>query len=113
MREVVINLIDNAIKYTASGRVSAELYPERRDGKQYVTFKVTDSGIGVSPNDIRRLFTKFTRTEEARRIRADGMGLGLYLVKKVAEDHGGLARVESPGLGKGSSFFVSLPAANT
>lgn len=113
LREVVMNLVDNAIKYTAAGRIAVTLVPENANSansRQWLTLKVRDTGLGVSRADIPKLFTKFTRTEEAKRIRADGLGLGLYLVKKIVEDHGGKVRIESPGLGEGSTFYVSLPA---
>jgi len=109
IREVIMNLIDNAIKYTATGDIRVELAVEKRAGHPWVVYRVTDSGIGIKPADIPRLFTKFSRTDEARRIRADGMGLGLYLVKKIVEDHGGEASVRSPGIGQGSTFTVALP----
>lgn len=110
IREVVINLIDNAIKYTATGRVSVELYPDTSGAGRGLVLKVQDSGMGIASADIGKMFTKFGRTEEARRIRPDGMGLGLYLVKKIIDDHGGRVWAESGGLGRGSAFFVSLPA---
>jgi signal transduction histidine kinase len=109
LREVVVNLIDNAIKYTAAGRVAIELYSEASNAKRWLTLKVQDSGMGIASADISKMFTKFGRTEEARRVRPDGMGLGLYLVKKIIDDHGGQVRVESAGLGKGSTFYVQLP----
>lgn len=110
IREVVMNLIDNAIKYTARGRITAELVPEERDGRRWLRFSVTDTGIGIKTADLGKIFTKFARTEEARRLRPDGMGLGLYIVKKIVEDHGGRVAVSSPGLGQGSTFSVTLPA---
>ena len=58
---------------------------------------------------LKRLFVKFARTEEAQRSDPNGMGIGLYFVKKVAEDHGGKVWVESEGIGKGSTFFIELP----
>jgi len=109
LREVAFNLIDNAIKYTSRGGVYTKLYSEVRDSRQWLTLGVHDTGIGVSQEGLHRLFTKFGRTEEAKRIRPDGMGLGLYLVKKIIDDHGGRAWVESSGTGEGSSFFISLP----
>lgn len=110
LREVVTNLVDNAIKYTASGRVVVELYAQERAGRRWLTLKVQDSGIGIKTADLAKMFTKFTRTEEARRLRPDGMGLGLYIVKKIIDDHGGEVTVASPGLGRGSAFSVMLPA---
>ncbi|MBI4132588.1 MAG: hypothetical protein HY473_00605 [Candidatus Sungbacteria bacterium] len=111
MREVVLNLIDNAIKYTAVGRVNVTLYPEVRKGREWLMFKVEDTGLGIRSADIPRLFTKFARTEEAKRVQAEGMGLGLYIVKRIVEDHGGKCWVESPGLGHGSTFYAALPTA--
>jgi len=112
IREVIMNLLDNAMKYTAKGAVTVELTVEKRAGHPWVVYRVTDSGIGIKPADIPRLFTKFARTDEARRIRADGMGLGLYLVKRIVEDHGGEVRATSPGVGQGSTFTVALPGLN-
>ena len=110
LREVVVNLVDNAIRYTAAGRVVVELYPERQGERRWLTLKVQDTGIGIKAPDAARMFTKFARTEEARRLRPDGMGLGLYIVKKIVEDHGGRVAVSSPGLGQGSTFSITLPA---
>lgn len=110
IREVVMNLLDNAIKYTASGWVNVELIPEERGGRKRITLAVTDSGIGITAADLGKMFTKFARTEEAKRLRPDGMGLGLYIVKKIIEDHGGRVSVTSRGLGQGSTFSVALPA---
>lgn len=113
IREVVMNLVDNAIKYTSEGRVSVELVTERKDSREWLQLKIQDTGIGIKAEDIPKMFTKFARTDEAKKLRPDGMGLGLYVVKKIVEDHGGEVRVESPGLGKGSTFFVELPLADT
>lgn len=111
LREVIMNLVDNAVKYTAQGGVGVSLYPETRDARPWLTLAVRDSGIGVKRADAGRMFSKFMRTEEAKRIRPDGLGLGLYVVKKIVEDHGGRVWMESAGLGQGSAFYVSLPVA--
>lgn len=110
-REIVMNLVDNAVKYTAAGSVAVELYPETYQDRGWLVLKVSDTGIGIKPSDIPALFAKFARTEEAKRVRADGLGLGLYFVKRIVDDHGGRLWVESPGAGKGSAFFVALPSA--
>lgn len=109
IHELVINLIDNAIKYSEKGRVDMSLSEAPRDGKEYLLLSVKDTGMGIKAEDIPKLFTKFVRSEEARKVRPDGMGIGLYFVKKIAEDHRGRVWAESPGLGKGSTFFVELP----
>lgn len=109
MHELVINLVDNAIKYSEKGRVDVGLTEVERDGKQYLLLSVKDTGMGIKAEDVPKLFTKFVRSEEARKVRPDGMGIGLYFAKKIAEDHNGRVWAESPGLGKGSTFFVELP----
>lgn len=107
MREVIINFVDNAIKYTTEGTQVAVLVEKRRAG--WVRFSVQDQGIGVKKEDIKKLFTKFNRTDEARARDPNGMGIGLYFAKRVAEDHGGKVGAESAGAGKGSTFFAELP----
>lgn len=105
IREIAINLIHNAIKYAPKGRITISL--ERRENRLLLT--VRDTGIGIRPDDLTSIFVKFTRTEDARMIDPSGMGIGLYFVKRVAEDHGGRVWAESAGPGKGSAFFVELP----
>jgi len=110
IHEVVLNILDNAVKYSDTGTLVVRLANWDREGKLSIIFSVQDNGIGISPEEIGKLFTKFTRSDEAKKIRPDGMGLGLYFVKKVVDDHHGRVWVESGGLGKGSTFFVELPA---
>ncbi|MBI2047695.1 MAG: HAMP domain-containing histidine kinase, partial [Parcubacteria group bacterium] len=106
MREVAINLLDNAIKYSPEGStVEANIAQIPKT----VRFSVKDGGIGIKPEDRAKLFTKFVRTEEAAKKDPSGMGIGLYFVKRVIDDHGGNVGVESEGVGKGSTFFVELP----
>lgn len=107
IREVVINLVDNAVKYSPQGEpVEITVAPSSESS---VRLSVTDSGIGIRQEDIGQLFTKFTRTDASRKIDPNGMGIGLYFVKRVVEDHRGKVWVESEGVGKGSTFFVELP----
>jgi len=102
--------VDNAIKYSEHGSVELVLRKLGPGNSQRLALSVKDSGIGVKPEDIPKLFGKFVRSENAKRIRPDGMGLGLYIVKRIVEDHKGHVRVESEGVGKGSTFSVELPA---
>ncbi len=106
IREAVVNLTDNAIKYSTQGEVKITL---EKSAPDRVRLSVKDTGIGVSKEDLPRLFTKFIRTEDARLHDPNGMGIGLYFVKRVLDDHGGRVGVESEGLGKGSTFWVELP----
>ena len=110
LSEAISHLVDNALRYTAAGRVHIELTPEIIGNRGWLKLNVSDTGIGIRPTDIPDLFVKFGRTEEARSIRPDGLGLGLYTARRIVESHGGKIGAESPGLGHGSLFWVRLPA---
>jgi PAS domain S-box-containing protein len=106
-RQAVLNLMSNAIKYTPDqGRISIELDYDDRD----VRLSVTDTGIGISVNAQRRLFEKFYRAENAQTIDTEGTGLGLYLVKLIAERSGGSISCHSVER-QGSTFTLRLPRA--
>jgi signal transduction histidine kinase len=109
IREVALNLISNALKY-AKEKVDIEV-ESLGHGKHdsMVRIVVKDDGIGIKSEDLASIFTKFHRTPEAQKIDPNGMGIGLYFVKRIVEDHGGTIRVESEGLGTGSTFSVELP----
>lgn len=102
--QVVSNLIDNAIKYTPQGTVEVTLGTQ--DGS--VVLSVKDSGIGISPQDLPRLFTKFFRSSSAETRSVPGTGLGLSIVKAIIERHSGQIRVQSEP-GRGTEFLVTLP----
>ncbi|MBI2625617.1 HAMP domain-containing histidine kinase [Candidatus Parcubacteria bacterium] len=103
--EVVVNMLDNAVRYSAAGTIRVRLAPSSGG----LILSVADQGIGIAPDDIPKLFNKFIRTEEAKKFRTDGMGIGLYFAKKIVADHRGRVWAESPGIGKGSTFSVELP----
>ena len=105
IREVAVNLTDNAIKYSNVGKIVVRL----KLVENGIQLSVQDQGIGLDQEDLKRLFTKFVRIEEARKFDPNGTGLGLYFLKRVAEDHGGRVGVKSEGRGRGSTFFVELP----
>jgi two-component system phosphate regulon sensor histidine kinase PhoR len=105
LERVAVNLVHNAIKFTPVGgavRVRAEI----RDGAVLVS--VSDTGAGIAPEDLPRIFERFYKTDRARG--GTGTGLGLAIVKHTIEAHGGAVAVESAE-GRGSSFSFSLPAA--
>jgi signal transduction histidine kinase len=106
LREVVGNLVDNAIKYTRDGKVDVSV--ERQVG--VVRLIVSDTGVGIPPQTLRRLFRKFSRAD-AQRMNLLGSGLGLYLAKTFVEGMGGRIWAESDGLGTGSRFIVELQEA--
>lgn len=105
LSHIFLNLIDNAIKYTEKGWVKARLL--RRDG--VIRFEVSDSGVGIGPDEIQALFEKFVRTAGAHTVNVNGTGLGLYVAKQMVEAHKGKIWAESKGKGKGSTFVVELP----
>ena len=105
IKQVVLNLIDNALKYTPKGSVHVALL--RKEGK--AIFSVRDSGIGISQSFAMRMFGKFNRAENGMRLHANGSGIGLYLAKEILKAHKGRIWAESEGEGKGSTFFVELP----
>jgi len=109
LRQAVINLLDNAIKYTpAGGKVAAGLSIEARNGGGQATIRVADTGIGIAPDEQMRLFEKFYRTKRGNQSGVSGTGLGLAIVRSIAERHEGKVWVESK-LNEGSTFYISLP----
>ncbi len=109
IHDVTMNLVDNAIKYTPTGWVNIRISRT----PSLLTFQVQDSGLGISAEDIDKLFQKFTRAEAVTRIHTGGSGLGLFIAKKIVEAHGGRIWVESEGPGKGSLFNYTLPITAT
>jgi signal transduction histidine kinase len=109
IRQVVMNFVDNAIYYTpAGGSVTVELESDDTE----VRFKVTDTGLGVPVSVQHHLFSKFYRADNARKVRPDGTGLGLFMAKKVVTAQGGAIIFKSTE-GKGSTFGFSFPRATT
>ncbi len=107
-RQVIMNFIDNAIYYTpAGGHIEVEL----SQTKSSVEFKVIDNGMGVPKDDQPHLFTKFYRAGNARKVRPDGTGLGLFLAKKIIISEGG-SIIFKTELDKGSVFGFSFPKSN-
>jgi signal transduction histidine kinase len=108
MAQLWTNLISNAVKYTpAGGRVTVTL--EENEG--WAVGAVEDTGIGIAPEDQDKIFEEFYRAPQAKEMEARGTGLGLPLVKRIVEGHGGTIEVES-ALGQGSRFSFRLPVAS-
>ena len=105
IRQVVINFIDNSIKYTASGNVNVSLRLEN----DYLVYAVKDTGVGMTPEGKSRLFRKFERGEGGRLMYTEGTGLGLYVAKLMTEAHKGTVSGESEGKDKGSTFSIRIP----
>ena len=103
--QVISNLVDNAIKYTPSGSVEVKV----SDGEGKVRIAIKDSGVGLTPEMMPKLFEKFVRADDAGKVNYSGTGLGLYVAKQMVEAHKGKIWAESEGVGKGSTFIVELP----
>ncbi|MCC5620592.1 ATP-binding protein [Nostoc sp. CHAB 5715] len=107
IRQVFINLLTNAIKFTKEGgKVWIEVQPNSTN--EYIFFSVIDTGIGMLSDDLFQLFQPFVQVENSSNRNSTGTGLGLVMVQKIVELHGGTVHAESQ-LGKGSRFTVKLP----
>jgi signal transduction histidine kinase len=107
IKQVIGNIIDNAIKYTPSGGLHVWL--TKKDGDK-ILLSISDTGVGIHPDLLPRLFEKFTRAPDASKTNIMGTGLGLYVARKMIEAHHGKIWADSAGPGKGSTFFVELQA---
>ena len=107
--QVLTNLLDNACKHTNAGnRISLAL--ERRH--DYCELTVADTGVGIDPAKLDHLFEAFFQTQPGEDGQAGGLGLGLHLVKRLVEKHGGTVRAHSGGLGHGAEFIIQLPTVS-
>ncbi|MEO1623310.1 MAG: ATP-binding protein, partial [Cyanobacteria bacterium J06632_3] len=111
-RQVLINLLDNAVKFTpAGGDVTlkvALLPPDESHDQQYLSFAISDTGIGISLEQMNRLFRPFVQIDSSLNRQYEGTGLGLVLVKRIVELHGGYVNVTS-AVEVGSCFTIELP----
>lgn len=99
------NLIDNSIKYTLTGSVNVSLKPADKN----VRFMIQDTGVGISKEDMHKLFTEGGHGANSQKVNVESTGFGLYIVKNIIEAHHGRVWAESEGEGKGSRFIVELP----
>jgi two-component system phosphate regulon sensor histidine kinase PhoR len=103
---VIVNLLDNALKYTEAGEVRLSCAPE---GADRVRIEVVDTGIGIPPQHLPRIFERFYVVDRSRSRRLGGTGLGLAIVKHIVARHGGTVEAASSP-GEGTRFTVRLPA---
>lgn len=107
--QVLINLVTNAMKFTKEGTVAISF----RQKGDYIVTSVTDTGIGISPEQRELLFRKFSKISSSVGTLSAGSGLGLYISKKYIERMGGDIWLEESNPGKGSTFSFSLPISGT
>ena len=107
LSQVLLNLIDNAIKYTPPG---GSIDINARDLEKLIQVNITDTGIGIPPEDISRIFERFYRVDKARSRELGGTGLGLSIVRNIVSAHGGEVWVQSE-YGSGSTFSFTIPKA--
>jgi signal transduction histidine kinase len=107
--QVLINLVGNALQYTPS---QAGVTIKANVLEDELEIHIQDQGIGISAEHLRHIFDRFYRVEKSRSRAGGGSGIGLTIAKRLVELHGGSIRVESDGLGKGSTFSFSLPLLN-
>ncbi len=107
IKHVLMNLIDNANKYTEKGFIEISV---ERHGQHKVIVVVKDSGIGFSAQTLETLFKKFSRSADASKVNSSGTGLGLYVAQKMIDAQHGRIWAQSAGEGKGSQFYIELPS---
>ncbi len=108
VRQILFNLLSNAAKFTQHGKVSLEVIPLRLGGEGWVEFAVADSGIGLTPEQQRRLFQSFSQADPSTSRKYGGTGLGLVISRRFAQMMGGDIQLKSE-FGRGSVFTVRLP----
>jgi signal transduction histidine kinase len=107
LRTAVFNVLDNAIKYSGDNvdvRVRLAMPDEKR-----IVLSVQDHGVGIPPDDVKRIFKRFYRVTHRSLTHVKGTGLGLFIVKAIAEKHGGKVFAESDGEGRGTTLTMELP----
>jgi two-component system sensor histidine kinase SenX3 len=111
LRTAVINVLDNAVKYSPEGvRIRCSLAITRYT---WVTLSITDTGVGIPQNQLKRIFKRFYRVPGRSMAKIKGTGLGLFLVRNIARQHGGDATATSSGAGLGATITITLPLATS
>lgn len=108
VEQVLINIIGNALQYTPPGGNVRVAVTREKDA---LKFSVQDNGIGIAPEHLAHIFTRFYRVDKSRSRASGGSGIGLTIAKHLVEAHGGTIRAESAGPGRGSTFTFTLPTA--
>lgn len=110
---VITNLVQNAIKFTTTGGITVSACKsngadlDKRSEGEWITVQVADTGFGIPPDELPRIFERFYKVDQARNRQSSGAGLGLAIAKHIVEAHGG--RIWARSGGRGSQFFFNLP----
>ena len=107
LQTVFTNLLDNAVKY--SGEEIKVLVAVKNLNEKIAVVRIKDSGIGISPAELKQIFKRFYRVPSPRTQKTKGTGLGLFIVRSIIKKHGGRISAESKGDGAGSTFTIQLP----
>ena len=108
LRQCILNILENACKFTQHGKIRIDVEEENKNGQEWLKFSVSDTGIGISEEQARKIFSDFTQADSSTTKHYAGAGLGLSLSKKYCELLGGLITFVSEE-GKGTTFIVSVP----
>ncbi len=108
LRQIILNLISNAIKFTDKGEILVHAMPESKDGTEFVKILIKDSGIGMSPDVQKQIFSPFTQADNSVSRKYGGTGLGLSICNKLVELMGGTIGLESKE-GSGTSVWFTFP----
>ncbi len=109
VRQVLVNLLENAVKYADAGDVQVHVGRGEHDGRPMAVLSVRDEGIGLDAADLDRIFNRFVQAASGPVRGHAGLGLGLYVARQIARAHRGDVWAESPGKGRGSTFYLRLP----
>ena len=106
VKQILMNLLKNSIKFTEAGYISIKVFYD--ESQQNLRIEVQDTGVGIAPQDVKKIFSRFGKLKRTAEMNSEGIGLGLTIVKQITESYHGQVSVHSDGLGKGCLFKLNL-----